>query len=392
MLLNLTLLDWILILVMVLYAIGGYSRGFFLTLGSVVGFALGAVAAFYLTPLVVSMVGGGWRILVAVLSVVGLIGLGQALGLALGRPLRRLSDRTGLGLLERLAGAVLNVATCALVIVVLSFSVGQLGVASITRVLGDSRVVTSLEGFTPDPVREGIARARAAVLAQSGIPELSERLFPAESAPTQTLENPALDTAADSVVRVSGTAEACLQNQTGSGFVVAPGMVVTNAHVVAGVEETTVETRTGSAYAGTVVHYDAATDLAVISAPDLPAAALSTGPDAAAGDLVEFMGYPLGGPFASRTATVQGLSETRTRDADGNRAPARQIYQLAADVQQGNSGGPLLNSDGQVIGVIFAKAEQGETGYALSLAELRPVLDALGTMSAPVGTGTCHAG
>ena len=159
MLLNLTLLDWILILVMVLYAIGGYSRGFFLTLGSVVGFALGAVAAFYLTPLVVSMVGGGWRILVAVLSVVGLIGLGQALGLALGRPLRRLSDRTGLGLLERLAGAVLNVATCALVIVVLSFSVGQLGVASITRALGDSRVVTSLEGFTPDPVREGIARA-----------------------------------------------------------------------------------------------------------------------------------------------------------------------------------------------------------------------------------------
>ncbi|MBN4844853.1 serine protease, partial [Staphylococcus sp. EG-SA-29] len=80
MLLNLTLLDWILLLVMVLYAIGGYSRGFFLTLGSVVGFALGAVAAFYLTPLVVSMVGGGWRILVAVLSVVGLIGLGQALG------------------------------------------------------------------------------------------------------------------------------------------------------------------------------------------------------------------------------------------------------------------------------------------------------------------------
>ncbi|OAX62181.1 hypothetical protein A5N15_04710 [Rothia kristinae] len=100
---------------------------------------------------------------------------------------------------------MLNVATCALVIVVLSFSVGQLGVASITRALGDSRVVTSLEGFTPDPVREGIARARAAVLAQSGIPELSERLFPAESAPTQTLENPALDTAADSVVRVSGT-------------------------------------------------------------------------------------------------------------------------------------------------------------------------------------------
>ena len=84
--------------------------------------------------------------------------------------------------------------------------------------------------------------------------------------------------------------------------------------------------------------------------------------------------------------------EPGTRDADGNRAPARQIYQLAADVQQGNSGGPLLNSDGQVIGVIFAKAEQGETGYALSLAELRPVLDALGTMSAPVGTGTCHAG
>lgn len=392
MLLNLSLLDWILLLVMVLYLLAGYRRGFFLTLGSVVGFVIGAVAAFYLTPVLVGMTSGGWRILVAILSLVLLISLGQALGLAIARPLRRLSEKTGLGVLERISGALLNVITCALVIVILSFSAGQLGIASVTKTIGNSRVITALESITPDPVRQGIAQARAAVLAQSGIPELSEQLFPAEAAPSESLDNDALARAAESVVRVDGTAEACSQTQSGSGFVAAPGMVVTNAHVVSGVTEPIVETQAGRAYSGTVVYYDAQTDLAVIEAPDLPAAALATGSDAAAGDLVEFMGYPLGGPFSSRSATVQGLGYTSTRSTDGTRSAPRQIYQLAADVQQGNSGGPLLDEQGRVIGVIFAKAETGQTGYALSLAELAPVLGQLDALGAPVGTGACHTG
>lgn len=391
-LIDLTPLDWILVLALVLYAVGGWVRGFFLTLGSVVGFVAGSVAAFYVAPWLVQRVDGGWRVVVAVASLVGLILLGQALGLALGRPLRSLTERFGLGIVDRIAGLALNLLTCAAVIVILSFSASNIGIASVTSAINNSRVVSGLESLTPAPAKQAIAQARAAVVRQSGIPMINEQLFPAESAPTQQLDNSALTQAAASVVRVNGTAAACMQNQTGSGFVVSAGMVVTNAHVVAGVDEPVVETQDGTSYTGTVVHYDAATDLAVISVPDLPTAALSTGEDASAGDLVDFMGYPHGGPFSSKPATVQGLGYTSTTSRDGTKAQPREIYQLAADVQQGNSGGPLLNQQGQVIGVVFAKSTEGQTGYALSLTELKPVLEGLSSMTSQVSTGQCTTG
>ena len=389
MLQNLTVLDWILLVVLLLYLVGGYARGFFMTLGSVIGFAAGAVAAFYLTPMLVEMVSGWWRLLVAVISILVLIAVGQVLGAMIARPFRRLSDRTGLGVIERIAGAILNVLACALVIVILSFSAGQLGVASITMAINNSRVISTLESWTPAGVQQAIAQARAAVLAQSGIPEVSERLFPEQQAPSETVRNDALTAASDSVLRINGTAEACRQNQSGSGFVAAEGLVVTNAHVVAGVDEPLVESPGGKTYRGEVVYIDPDTDLAVISAPDLPAAPLQTGGYAADGDLTTFMGYPLGGPFKSSSATVQGLGYTSTVSEEGQPSAPREVYQLAADVQQGNSGGPLLDQDGRVIG---AKASGGETGYALSLTELDPVLDQLGGLTAPVSTGACTRG
>ena len=392
MLQNLTVLDWILLVVLLLYLVGGYARGFFMTLGSVIGFAAGAVAAFYLTPMLVEMASGWWRLLVAVISILVLIVLGQVLGAMIARPFRRLSDRTGLGFIERIAGAILNVLACALVIVILSFSAGQLGVASITMAINNSRVISTLESWTPAGVQQAIAQARAAVLAQSGIPEVSERLFPEQQAPSETVRNDALTAASDSVMRINGTAEACRQNQSGSGFVAAEGLVVTNAHVVAGVDEPLVESPGGRTYRGDVVYFDPDTDLAVISAPDLPAAPLQTGDYAADGDLTTFMGYPLGGPFKSSSATVQGLGYTSTVSEEGQPSVPREVYQLAADVQQGNSGGPLLDQDGRVIGVIFAKASGGETGYALSLTELDPVLGQLGALTQPVSTGACTRG
>lgn len=392
MLQNLTVLDWILLVVLALYLIGGYVRGFFMTLGSVLGFAAGAVAAFYLTPLLVEAASGWWRILVAVLSIVVLIAVGQVLGAMIARPFRRISDRTGLGLIERIAGALLNVLTCALVIIILSFSAGQLGVASITMAINSSQVISTLESWTPARVQQAIAQARAAVLAQSGIPEVADRLFPEQQAPSESVQNDALTAASDSVLRINGTAEACRQNQSGSGFAAADGLVVTNAHVVAGVDEPLVETPGGRAYRGEVVYFDPDTDLAVISAPDLPVAPLETGGYAADGELTTFMGYPLGGPFKSSSATVQGLGYTSTVSREGQASIPREVYQLAADVQQGNSGGPLLDQDGRVIGVIFAKASGGQTGYALSLTELDPVLQQLGSLTVPVNTGACTRG
>ncbi|WP_030015229.1 MarP family serine protease [Curtobacterium sp. S6] len=390
---DLTVLDWILILVLLAYLLGGYARGFFLTLGAVVGFIAGAVAAFYVTPFLVERVDGGWKIAVAVASIVVLILVGQALGIALGRPLRRITERTGLGVLDRIGGALLNLVTCALVIVVLSFSVTQFGVPAISTTVGNSKVITALEGITPEPVQRGIAQARAAALQQSGIPRLSEQLFPEQAAPTiDAPQTDGLDAAMASVVKINGAADACAQNQSGSGFVAANDHIVTNAHVVAGVTNPIVQTRGGQTVQAKVVAFNPEKDLAVLDAPDLSAQPLDLGENGKAGDTATIMGYDLGGPFMSRPASIQGLQYTTTKTQNGVTNSPREMYQLAANVQEGNSGGPLLNGQGQVIGVIFAKATQGETGYALSMTELHPTLDAATTSTEPVGTGQCTAG
>lgn len=392
MLTDLTVLDWILILLLAVYFCVGYARGFFMTLGSVVGFALGAVAAFYLTPMLVDHVHGVWKAVVAIASICVLILVGQAIGMLFGRPLRRITEATGLGILDRIGGALLNIATCALVIVVISFSTAQIGVSAISSTISKSTVISALQSITPGPVQKGIAEARAAVVDQSGIPQLNEQLFPEQPAPSATPDTTEVQNVSDSVLKINGTAEACAQNQSGSGFAAAAGKVVTNAHVVAGVTNPLVETRQGQSYQGKIVYYDAATDLAVLDVPGLDVAALDMGENGQAGSQAKFMGYPLGGPFTSRAATIQGLGYNSTTSENGSTSKPREIYQLAADVQQGNSGGPLLNDQGQVIGVVFAKASEGQTGYALSMTELAPVLNGIESLSTPVPSGQCTTG
>ena len=104
-----------------------------------------------------------------------------------------------------------------------------------------------------------------------------------------------------------------------------------------------------------------------------------------------FMGYPKGGPFKALPATVQGIGNTQTIDAETGRANAmRQVYQLAADVQHGNSGGPVLDENGTVVGVIFGKATSGQTGYAITASTLKQALAEGGNNTAAVSTGSCR--
>ena len=184
-------------------------------------------------------------------------------------------------------------------------------------------------------------------------------------------------------------AEPFNNTSTGSGFVADTGLVVTNAHVVAGVSSPVVQDSRGRTWPGTVVYMDSEQDLAFISVPKLPLKPLTIGKNASAGSLVTFMGYPKGGPFKALPATVHG--NTQTIDADTGRANAmRQVYQLAADVQHGNSGGPVLDENGNVVGVIFGKATTGQTGYAITATTLKQALAEGGNNTAAVSTGSCR--
>ena len=248
-----------------------------------------------------------------------------------------------------------------------------------------------IDGMTPTPVKATMAQLRSAVIG-NGIPTLIEGLegAPAVPVPEASTDTPALNAAAESVLKIAGTAYQCGQNQTGTGFVVSDDRVVTNAHVVAGVSEPVVEMPDGGAMPGRVVYFDTTHDLAVLAVDGLTLAPLPLSSDLPDGSSAAFAGYPHGGPFQSKPATVQDITTVLVPDIYGNNPSPEEIYRLAGDVQPGNSGGPLLTMDGQVAGVIFAKATQdSDMGFAITMDDLSPVASQAAAMTAPVSSGQC---
>jgi S1-C subfamily serine protease len=384
--------DIVLIVLLALALIVGISRGFLATIGFFAGLALGGIAAFWLIPYVGQwVIEPAWRGAAIVAAGVLLLFLGAAVGAAVGNALRRGADRIKLRVPERILGGIVNLAAAALA---LSFFAGTLtsaGVPVVSAALASSTVVRTIDQLTPGPVRAALAEVRGTVFAD-GIPRLGQliQIGTVPSAPVIALDDPALTQAAQSVARITGTAYACGITASGSGFVVADDRVVTNAHVVAGVDAPLVELPGQPAKEGRVVYFDPTDDLAVIAVDGLDAAALRVVPALAVGAAAVVQGYPYGGPFTSGNAQVVSEGTVPVPDIYGDQAAPREIYALDAVVRPGNSGGPLLTSSGDVAGVVFARSEtDDDVGYAMTSAELEPVLSQLGALSAPVASGSC---
>jgi S1-C subfamily serine protease len=390
-----TLLDLVLVVVLLGYLVTGLRNGFLVTLGGIAGFVAGAVAAFFAIPLVSGWVPDNpWRLIAVIGTLIVLVIVGQAVGSALGASIRRWSDFPPLRIIDRLLGGVVNVVVAALVLSMLAFSVGTLGVPFLSQQLASSQVIRGIDTATPGPVRTWMAQLRT-IAVDDGIPTILESVAPATAAdvPDASVDTPELAAAAASVVRITGTAFQCGQNQTGSGFVVAPGRVITNAHVVAGVDEPVVEVPGGGALPGRVVQLDTARDIAVIAVDGLRAAPLPLGDELDNGATAAFAGYPAGGPYRIQPASVQGLSPVLVNNIYGADPQPLQVYSLAANVQQGNSGGPLLDLQGRVAGVVFAKSTaDAPVGYALSLEELRPIAESSPGLEDAVSAGQCTRG
>lgn len=376
--------------------ISGLARGFFASLGTVVGMVLGTVAALWGLPLAMPWLSdvlpeGGWRAVVLAVVALGLIVLGTAVGSAVGSAVRRGVDRGRLRGLERFGGGVLSVVATGLALLLVSSGIAAAGIPAVSSAVASSRVLAALDALTPTPVDDALAAARGALLAD-GIPRLEAAIGTtvAPTAPPLTLDEPALQTAAASVARVSGTAYACGVSMTGSGFVAAPGLVVTNAHVVAGVDAPVVELPGGRAGEGRIVLFDPVTDLAVLAVGGLGDAPLTIADPVLAGTQTVVQGYPYGGPFTSGAAAVLSVGTVAVPDIYDEASAPREVYALAADVRPGNSGGPLLSEDGAVVGVVFARATDDEArGFAMTTAELRPALDAVTADAPTVSSGRC---
>jgi S1-C subfamily serine protease len=399
---NALVLDLLLVAVLVVFAVHGYHQGFVVSVLSLLGFFSGGALGMWLLPELLrrwESVDGNVvrRTVVLVFGVLFLAGLGQAVAVRAGSRLRReLRDKTA-RVVDSVMGALVAVLVVSVLVWFMAGAVRGGASAPLAKAIGGSRIVQTIDRFVPPQTARLFAGFRS-VLAREGFPRVFEGVQAEPIAPIAPPDNQSafgvgVARAATSVVKITGVAAACNRGQEGSGWVVAPERVVTNAHVVAGTRSEQVQIQgTGRSYDARVVVFDPQRDLAVLSVPGLPAPALTQGPNLARSDSAIVAGFPLDGPYRLDPARVRSVITAIGADIYGNPGVDRKVYSLFARVEPGNSGGPLLSPGGQVVGIVFAKSlDDDSTGYALTLDEARPVLQAANRSFSPVSTGGCAA-
>ncbi len=314
--------------------------------------------------------------------------LATAAASVIGKVLRRGPIRW----VDSLIGAVLGFVTWAVVVWLVAGFAMATSLATVVQAADSSRVVSTLNSIAPLPSSTVLGAVDDA-LAGAGLPKVFEGGESIKSIQPPDSTVPAgVANAQQSVVTVLASKPACGVDSEGSGWVVQRGRVVTNAHVVAGASSIVVRESGGSTVdRATLVAFDPERDLAVLDVTDLSAPALDIGQDLGAGDQAYAAGYPGDGPFTITPQRVRDQLTARGTDIYQSGTVERQIYSLRGSIRPGNSGGPLLDQSGDVVGVVFARSTvDPDTGYALTLEELRPVLGSVGP--SPISSGACSAG
>jgi uncharacterized membrane protein required for colicin V production len=387
-------LDVALLVMLAGYAFYGFRNGLSSTVFTIAGVVVGVVAVLFLVPLVSRFLPlPQLRLAVSIVLAIGLVTVGHGLGAAVGRRIRKGLEKSPLLGIDRIFGAVITGAVAALVATVVCASVAQLGVPVLSRAIAGSGVLRAIGILTPDPVEAWLAQARG-VVSDRGIPLLTQALVGGPPVvPPVDAGNPALTSAAKSVVRITGNAYACGQSQSGTGFVIAPNRVMTNAHVVAGLSQPVVEASNGQAIASSIVYFDSSHDLAVLAVPGLDAAPLGLSPSLQAGQNAAIEGYPFGGPFSASGASIISVGVATVDDIYGKTTSDRDVYTLGADVREGDSGGPVLTGEGAVAGIVFARnSTTNNVGYAMTMTEIVPVISRATSLTEAVATGDCIVG
>lgn len=393
-------LDIALAAVLVGYALIGHRQGLVVSVMSLVGFLSGGALGMWLLPILLKRwdsvdSNGGLRAVVLIFLVFVLASVGQAIAVLLGSRLRRGIRVKPARVIDSLLGAMATVIAASVLIWFMAGAVRVGAPAPLAKAIGGSRVIQTIDRFVP-PQTARLFASFGSVLDREGFPRVfegvqAEPIVPVSPPDNQLASGSGVARASASIVKITGVAESCNRGQEGSGWVVGPQRVITNAHVVAGVTSEHVRIGgTGRSYAARVIVFDPQRDLAVLSVPGLPAPALRQGSALTRSDGAIVAGFPLDGPYTLGPARVRDVLKATGADIYGNPGVVRQIYSLFAKVEPGNSGGPLLSPNGEVVGIVFAKSlDDNKTGYALTLAEARPVLEAASSSFAPVHTGGC---
>ncbi|MEU9551595.1 MarP family serine protease [Streptomyces werraensis] len=387
------LLDILLMLVVLAYAASGYRRGLVAGCVSLAGFVGGAVVGVWILPWVMDLVTPGTTraTVTAVFTVLLPAVVGHELAGRLGLRLRRELDRGPLRVADGVGGAAANAVAVLIVAWVAASVLGASSSPLVTSAIRDSRLLGAVQDAMPDTTPAWFSRATSA-LTEAGFPQVFN---PFENESTANVAAPTGDNVTAAATRAAqrGTVKvegvAGTQGREGSGFVYAREHVMTNAHVVAGIDEPTVRVGgVGQAYEARVVLFDAQTDVAVLYVPDLTAPVLAFDDDAERGAAAVVAGYPQDGDLNLQAATVAARVQALGQNIYNDAPVTREIYSIRSTVRPGNSGGPLLTTDGRVYGVVFARStSDAETGYVLTADEVADEAARAATATTPVDTG-----
>ncbi len=387
-------LDIVLLVVAGIFAVSGYRQGFVIGALSFAGFFGGALIGVQLAPLLAERFDTDVTRLGVALAVVFMVAvLGQTIAVLVGGKIREQLRTQSLRAVDSVGGAIISAVAMLLVAWMVAAPLGNAPAPWLASQVRRSAVIGAVDNVVPPPVRS-LYRSFGDVVGNGDFPDVFDPLTPTQvtevQAPNpQLAKAPAVTSSRRSVVKVLGLAPSCDRRLEGTGFYFAPNRVMTNAHVVAGTRSLKIELNGRTAEARVVV-YDPARDLAVLYVPNLDAPAMKFLPEAPSGTDSIVVGFPLDGPYTATPARIRDSRMISGPNIYNSGTVRREVYTLRSKVLSGNSGGPLVATNGAVYGVVFAAAvDDPQTGFALTAAEAAPVANKGRTATQKVSTQTC---
>ena len=385
-------LDWLLVLLVLAYALSGYWQGFVTGAFATTGLLLGGLFGIWLAPVLLGDVDPSLMVSLGALFIVILCAsLGQATLQYAGAKVRDRITWQPIRALDAVGGALLSALAVLLVAWALGVAVSGSRIGSVTPLVRSSSVLSAVDQALPHRA-SGVLQAFNDVVGTSFFPDYlepfaPERIVEVGPGPRRLLNDPDVLAAQESVLKVLGT-NRCGRGVEGTGFVYAPDRLMTNAHVVAGVEDPEIVVG-GSSVDAEVVEYNPDLDIAILAfeSDRIPALAFAR---AKPGDGVAILGYPQDGPFDVQPGRIRDDQKLRSPNIYGDGTVIRQVFSLRGLVRPGNSGGPILTSKGDVAGVVFAASvTDKDTGYALTAAQVADSAQVGRTNTEPESTGDC---
>ncbi|GAA3891653.1 MarP family serine protease [Saccharothrix violaceirubra] len=393
-------MNWVDVLVLALAAfaaVSGARQGMVVALPAFVGVLVGLVLGTQLAPLVVSRFDNVvTKVVFAVGIVVLLVALGETLGVYVGRIIKARVNASPLRGADNALGAVVQGAVVFVVAWMIALPLTAVaGLPSLSKSLNQSVILSTVDDAMPQAART-LSQDLEALFDVSGFPSPTN---PFDDTPLRNVDppdaalaaNPIVQKLRPSVVKVRGRAPSCSRALEGTGFVIAPHRVMTNAHVVAGTNEVSIEVGVGQ-FDAVVVHYDPRTDVAILAVNDFDATPLAFRTDEInQGEDGIVLGYPLDGPYTPSVARVrERIPVLRGPDIYDGQTVERDVYTIRAKVRSGNSGGPLVDPQGRVMGVVFGAAvDDQETGFVLTAQEVADEVAKAPELTRQVSTEGC---